>query len=215
MFTGIIEEVGIVSGIKQAAQGAVITVKCSKVLSDVKLGDSIAINGACQTVVRFDRASFDADASQETLNLTNFNDLKISTKVNLERAMPANGRFGGHIVSGHIDSTGIFKKKEAQGIAEIYYFEAPDCVLKYMVYKGSICVNGISLTIASLEDNLFSIAVIPHTVKETNLTELKPDDRVNLESDVLAKYIEKFISKSDNKDRKITEDFLGKHGFLD
>lgn len=214
MFTGLVEEVGTINNIHKANQGAVILINCSKILDDIKLGDSVAVNGACQTVTRILSDGFEVEASQETLDITTFKDYKKGEKVNLERAMPANGRFGGHIVSGHIDGVGTFKNKINQGLADLYYFEAPDEVAKYIVYKGSITINGISLTIASLEDNTFSISVIPHTVQNTNLIYLKPGDKVNLESDVIAKYIEKLIHKTDNVSEKITVDFLQKHGFM-
>lgn len=215
MFTGIVEEIGIIQNIKKVDNGAVITVKASTVLDGVKLGDSISINGACQTVVSFDNSSFIVETAKETLNLTNLNELKSCEKVNLERAMAANSRFGGHIVSGHVEGMGSFLKKTTDGLATIFYFDAPKNIEKYMIYKGSICVNGISLTIASLEKNVFSISVIPQTIKETNLSELKVGDKVNLEPDVIAKYIEKFFVKNDNKKTGITLDYLQQNGFME
>lgn len=214
MFTGLIEEIGIISSISKQMQGAVISVACTKILDDLKPGDSVSVDGACQTVVSLKNNGFDVQAAKETLDLTIFNDYKSGNKVNLERAMPANGRFGGHLVSGHIDGTGIFLKKENQGIADVYYFKAPDEILKYIVYKGSISINGVSLTIASIEANIFSVSIIPTTLNETNLSDLNNGDRVNLESDILAKYIENFINKSDNKTENITMSYLSKHGFL-
>lgn len=214
MFTGLIEEIGIISSVAKQAQGAVISVECAKILDDLKLGDSVAIDGACQTVVKLRSDGFHVEAAKETLDLTTFSAYKIGRKVNLERAMLANGRFGGHFVSGHIDGVGILKRKENQGLADIYYFEAPENVAKYIIYKGSICINGISLTIASLEGNIFSISVIPMTLKETNLPNLNIGDRVNLESDTLAKYVEKFVFAKDNKAENITMNYLEKHGFL-
>lgn len=213
MFTGIIEEIGTIKAISKKDQGAVITVGCSLVLEDLKLGDSVAINGACQTAVKIDSNSFEVDSALETLKLTNLGDLKIGDRVNLERAMLANSRFGGHIVSGHIEGLGTFLKKEQQGLAEIYHFKAPNEIAKYMVHKGSIAINGISLTIASLEKDNFTISVIPHTVKETTLSDLKTGDKVNLEPDIIAKYVEKLLGKSDNTN-KITEDYLKEHGFF-
>jgi len=199
MFTGLIEEIGIISSVAKQSQGAVISVTCAKILDDLKLGDSVAIDGACQTVVKLRPSGFDVEAAKETLDLTTFNDYKSGRKVNLERAMLSNGRFGGHIVSGHIDGVGIFKRKENQGLADVYYFEAHENVAKYIVYKGSICINGVSLTIASIDRNIFSISVIPMTLQETNLPDLKIGDKVNLESDILAKYVEKFVLAKDNK----------------
>ena len=214
MFTGLIEEIGIISSVAKQSQDAVISVTCAKILDDLKLGDSVAIDGACQTVVKLRPNGFDVEAVKETLDLTTFNDYKSGRKVNLERAMLANGRFGGHIVSGHIDGVGIFRRKENQGLADVYYFEASENVAKYIVYKGSICINGVSLTIASVDRNIFSISVIPMTLQETNLPDLKIGDKVNLESDILAKYVEKFVLAKDNKTENITMDYLNEHGFL-
>ena len=212
MFTGIIEEIATVLNVQKQQQGAVLTLGCSKVLDDIKIGDSIAINGACQTVVGFSQNSFRVDVAFETLRLTNLNDLKAGDKVNLERAMPLNGRFGGHIVSGHVDETGVFVKKEPQGLADIYYFEAPASIAKYIIHKGSICINGISLTVAAIQGNIFSVSVIPHTAGETTLKDLKSGDKINLESDILAKYIEKFTGKTANSN-DISVDYLKEHGF--
>jgi len=215
MFTGLIEEVGIISAVAKQSQGAVISVICAKILDDLKLGDSVAIDGACQTVVKLRQNGFDVEAAKETLDLTTFKDYKSGKKVNLERAMAANGRFGGHIVSGHIEGVGIFKRKENQGLADVYYFEVPENIAKYIVYKGSICINGISLTIASIEGNIFSVSVIPTTSQETNLPNLNIGDSVNLESDILAKYVEKFVLAKDNKTENITMNYLQEHGFLE
>jgi riboflavin synthase len=214
MFTGLVEEIGIISAVTKQSLGAVISVACTKILDDLKLGDSVAIDGACQTVTKLRKDGFEIEAAKETLDLTTFESYKSGRKVNLERAMSANGRFGGHIVSGHIDGTGKFLRKENQGLADVYYFEAPENVAKYIVYKGSICINGISLTVASLQDRVFSISVIPTTIKDTTLSELKTGDKINLESDVIAKYIEKFLCKADNKAENITMNYLEEHGFL-
>lgn len=215
MFTGIVEEIGIVKNIQKTVNGAVITVECKKVLEDVKLGDSIAIDGVCQTVISFNSSEFTVEVSPETINITTLGNLTYGKNVNLERAMPLNGRFGGHMVMGHVDGTGTFLKKEKQGISEVYYFQVPLEVSKYLVHKGSVCINGVSLTIASLSENIFTIAVIPHTLDNTNLKTLKPNDSVNLESDVIAKYVEKFLLKADNTSETITLDYLKEHGFTD
>lgn len=215
MFTGIIEETGIIKNIEITSQGAVISVNCAKVLEDLNIGDSVAVNGACQTVTKLETKSFDVEASKETLDLTTFKYFKQGHHVNLERAMPANGRFGGHVVTGHIDGIGEFKEKINQGIADIYYFSAPDNIAKYIVYKGSICIDGISLTVASLQGNVFSISVIPHTVRSTILVSLKSNDKVNLESDIIARYIEKFVCWSDNTGvNNINTNFLEQNGFI-
>ena len=218
MFTGLIEEVGTIRSVEKVAPdngyGAIISITCSKILDGLEIGDSIAINGACQSAVKIDNSGFVVEASGETLNLTILKDFKPGDKVNLERAMKADGRFGGHFVTGHIDGTGEFREKINQGLADLYYFYAPDDVAKYIVYKGSITVNGISLTVASIEGNVFSVSVIPITAKSTNLIDLKPGDKVNLESDMIAKYVEKFVSKSDNSSDNINVSYLEQHGFI-
>ena len=215
MFTGLIEEIGTVAGIKKQDNGAVISIACKKILDDLKEGDSVAIDGACQTVTAIKPAGFEVEASAETLGLTILNNYQTGRHVNLERAMAANSRFGGHIVTGHVENTGVFLKKEKQGLAYNFHFSASEDIMKYVVYKGSICVNGISLTVASVENNNFSAAVIPTTMEETNLNFLKPGDNINLEPDILAKYVEKFALKYDNKTGNINENYLKKHGFMD
>jgi riboflavin synthase len=215
MFTGIVEEIGIIKRIENKAQGAVISVGCKQIFEDLNIGDSVAINGACQTVIKLENGIFDVEASPETLNLTTLKYFKEGAKVNLERAMSANGRFGGHIVSGHIDGVGEFREKQNQGLADMYYFSVPDEVAKYIVYKGSICIDGISLTIASLQDNIFNVSVISHTAQSTILGDLKSGDKVNLESDIIAKYVEKFMPKSDNASgNNISMNYLEEHGFI-
>lgn len=214
MFTGIIEETGIVGSINRLAFGASVFIECKIILDDLKIGDSVSVDGACQTAVKIDNNGFYIDISQETLDVSTLKYFKSGQKVNLERAMKLNGRFGGHVVSGHVDGTGKYVKKINQGMFENYYFSAPGNVSKYLIYKGSVCINGISLTIASLEDNIFSVAVIPQTSSSTNISDLKTGDYVNLESDIFAKYIEKFVSKSDNVTENITVSYLEEHGFL-
>lgn len=212
MFTGLIEETGTIAGIKKQNNGAVITINCAKILEDLQLGDSIAVDGACQTATKITNSGFEVEASEETLGLTTLNTYKQGQLVNLERAMPANGRFGGHIVTGHVEGIGEFLRKENKGLSYNFYFSAPDNIAKYLIYKGSVTINGISLTIASLSGNIFSVAVIPVTLRETNLCALNVGDRVNLEPDILAKYVEKFTQRNSNSN--ITENFLAEHGFM-
>lgn len=197
MFTGIIEEIGIVRIIK----GSTITIGCKKVLENTKIGDSIAVNGCCQTVTAITSDSFSVNVSDETFRITNFKKMKSGDLVNLERALTPSSRMGGHIVQGHIDCT-------AKYLGDMT-FEVPDS--KYIVYKGSITVNGISLTVAKLDGNIFSIAVIPHTLENTNLKYLRTGDSVNIETDILGRYVEKFLSRTDNK---INENFLAENGFM-
>lgn len=213
MFTGIIEEIGIVKGFTKKTHGADIVVECSKVLKDTTTGDSIAINGCCHTVTELDECSFTANVSDETLKISTLGNFKSGDRVNLERALTTSSRMGGHIVQGHIDCRGKFLRFEK--LADFYNmtFEIPHTESKYVVYKGSIAVNGVSLTVADIRDNIFTIAVIPHTYQNTTLNTLKSGDFVNIETDILGRYIEKFLSVNDNNS-KLTEDFLKENGFI-
>lgn len=208
MFTGIIEELGKVLTITSNK----ITIECKLVLEDINLGDSIAINGVCLTVTKISSGSFEADVSPETFKVTCLNDLKSGSKVNLERAMPANGRFGGHIVSGHVDGVGIIESILPNQEFYDVKIKLESKELRYIVKKGSVAVNGISLTVAEIFLNTIRLAIIPHTFEKTNLKELKSGDFVNIETDIMAKYIEKFLSTSDNKS-SIDLDFLQRNGF--
>lgn len=198
MFTGLVEEVGKIRNIS----GSDLTVSCSEILKGTKIGDSISINGCCQTVVSMTNDSFTVNVSDETFGITNFKYLKSGEDVNLERALTPSTRMGGHIVQGHVDCL-------AKYLGDMK-FEVDDC--KYIVYKGSITVNGVSLTVASLADNVFSVAVIPHTLENTNLKNLKKGDLVNIETDILGRYVEKFLSINNNS--KIDEKFLIENGFM-
>ena len=213
MFTGIIEEIGKIKTFNKNSNGAEIEIECSKVLNDTKIGDSISVNGTCQTVVEISNNSFKARISDETLKVTNFNSAKIGQAVNLERALTLSSRLGGHIVSGHIDGVGKFISKEK--ITDFYNlcFEIPSEVDKYIVYKGSITINGISLTVASIKNNIVEVAIIPHTFENTNLCNLKEGDLVNIETDLLGKYVEKILSVNNNK-KDISIDFLMENGFV-
>jgi len=212
MFTGIIEEIGIVKEFIKSGNTALITVECQKVLEKLQIGDSIAIDGVCQTVTKFDKSSFCAQVSSETLSVTTFSKLKRCDRVNLERALSVNGRFGGHIVTGHID--GLAKVKNIQKLSEFYNikFEVDKDLAKYVAKKGSVALNGISLTVADICVNEFSVAIIPHTFENTNLKCLKTVDFVNFEVDILAKYVEKILLTGDNK--AIDADFLRENGFF-
>ena len=213
MFTGIIEEIGKIKTFNKNSNGAEIEIECSKVLNDTKIGDSISVNGTCQTVVEISDNSFKARISDETLKVTNFNSAKIGQAVNLERALTLSSRLGGHIVSGHIDGVGKFISKEK--LTDFYNlcFEIPSEVDKYIVYKGSITINGISLTVASIKNNIVEVAIIPHTFENTNLFNLKEGDLVNIETDLLGKYVEKILSVNNNK-KDISIDFLMENGFV-
>ena len=213
MFTGIIEETGIVKSFVKDSSGATITVEGNVVLQDSKLGDSIAINGVCQTVINLSSHCFSARVSEETLGVTNFSKLKRGDVVNLERALTLNSRLGGHIVLGHVDCTARYLGKEQLKDFYNLSFELEDGHEKYVVHKGSIAVNGISLTIAQICGNVFKVAIIPHTYQSTSLCYLNPGDYVNIETDILGKYVEKFLSVQDNNS-SISMDFLKENGFL-
>jgi len=213
MFTGIIEEIGKIKNLIMSSGRAEITVECSKVLADSKIGDSISVNGVCQTIVNLDKNSFTADVSQETLKVTNFSELKIGDKVNLERALSLKERIGGHFVSGHVDSTAKFISSKKNEDFYDLVFEINDEIKKYIIKKGSIAINGISLTIAQIEDCRIKIAVIPHTYENTSLCDLKQGQKVNIETDIFAKYIEKFLL-NEKMTSVITEDFLKANGFV-
>ncbi len=216
MFTGIVEEMGKIVRVEKGAKSSRLTVSGDKIFSDLKLGDSVATNGVCLTVTSFSKGIFTADVMNETLKRSNLGELRQGSMVNLERAMIANGRFGGHIVSGHIDGTGVITKIEQDDIAVWYTIRADRKIMKYIIEKGSVAIDGISLTIAKVTDNDFSVSLIPHTAKETVLGYKKTGDTVNLENDVVGKYIEHFLSFKEEPETKssgITKEFLLKAGF--
>lgn len=215
MFTGIIEEIGNVRSIQHGQTSSFIEIQAKTVLSDVQLGDSIAVNGVCLTVTHFSSDSFRADIMNETLKRSSLGTLRSGSHVNLERAMAANGRFGGHIVSGHIDGTGTVTNIKKDGIAHWYTISAGNSILRYIVEKGSIAIDGISLTVASLTDTSFRVSIIPHTSEQTILSEKKLGDIVNLENDIVGKYVEKLIRPAEHSPKLdgITMDFLAENGF--
>ncbi len=215
MFTGIIEEVGQIAQINKQGDFAVVTIKASKVLDDVHLGDSIAVNGVCLTVTSFTATQFTADVMSETLKRTSLGELSNGSPVNLERAMAANGRFGGHIVSGHIDGTGRVAEILPANNSTWYRIQAEPKLMRYIIEKGSITIDGISLTVVDTDEDSFRVSIIPHTIKETNLGSKKVGSLVNLENDIVGKYIEQFLMKkeTENPPSKITMDFLKKAGF--
>ena len=208
MFTGIIEELGKIRETKSNK----ITIECVTIAEDAKLGDSIAVNGVCLTIVEILKQGFIADISPETLKVSTLKELKSGDLVNLERAMKADGRFGGHIVSGHVDGTAKFISAEKNNDFIDMKIKLENKEAHYIVKKGSITINGISLTVAEIKENIISLAIIPHTYENTNLKTLKYNDNVNIEVDIIAKYIEKFLSTSNNKSR-ISLEYLQEHGF--
>ncbi len=218
MFTGIIEELGTVQSVVKGTNSAQIRIHAPIIVSDVKLGDSIAVNGVCLTVVAFDSATFTAEAMAETLAKTNLGDLKSGEKVNLERALRLNDRLGGHLVSGHVDGVGTITRQVKEDIAIVTEISYPSHLGKYLVPKGSVAIDGISLTIVQVNGHTFTVALIPHTRGITTLGFKKVGDRVNLEADVISKYLEKLImkEKEEQSDRGggLSLSFLAEQGFI-
>lgn len=215
MFTGIVEEIGIVKSINKGQHSVEITIEAKRVLEETKIGDSIAINGICLTVTHLTPTSFSAHIVHETLNRSSLAKLSKGTPVNLERAMAANGRFGGHIVAGHVDGTGEIISIKKDDTSIWYTMAADENILRYIVEKGSITIDGISLTVATIDKNSFSISAIPHTVSQTVLIYRKVGDTVNLETDIIGKYVEKLMNTqpTQQKESTITKDFLVANGF--
>lgn len=215
MFTGIIEEIGIIQSIKKNNKSSVLSIQGKKIFEDIHIGDSISVNGVCLTVTTFSNKTFTADVMNETLSRSSLGSLKNGSYVNLERAMSSSGRFGGHIVSGHIDGTGRIIKIKRDDNAIWYTIIVEDGLIRYIVEKGSVAIDGISLTIANVNESSFSVSIIPHTSQETTLSHRLVGDIVNIENDVIGKYVEKLINFEKNKkdESNITMDFLINNGF--
>ncbi|MDI3534724.1 MAG: riboflavin synthase [Thermosediminibacterales bacterium] len=216
MFTGLIEEIGTVQTIIKGAKSAKITIKAKKILEDIRIGDSISTNGVCLTVIDYSNDSFTVDGMPETMRKSNLKNLKHGSRVNLERALRLGDRFGGHIVSGHIDGVGRIKKFEEEDNATWVTIEASSDILKYIVNKGSISVDGTSLTVAYVDNKIFKVSIIPLTRNKTTLLTKKIGDEVNLECDIIGKYIERFTalnSNDKNLSNSINIDFLKENGF--
>ncbi len=222
MFTGIIEGLGNIAAIHSSGQGNRVTIEAGFALDQTKIGDSISVSGACLTAVKIEGRRFEIDVSPETLNTTIFGQAKVGDRVNLERAMRFSDRIDGHLVSGHIDGTGIVKQREIQGNAVIVTIEVAESLTRYMIAKGSVAVDGISLTINSCDAGSFSISIIPHTAKLTTIGFKNRGDRVNIETDMIGKYVERFlagVSESGkaqiSKRSTIDQEYLIKTGFID
>ncbi|MDF1612190.1 riboflavin synthase [Stygiobacter electus] len=209
MFTGLIEEVGKVLSILPISNGKTLKISANKIMDDIKLGDSISINGVCLTVKQLKEKDFEVDAVGETINKTTINLLKIGSFVNLERAIKMNQRLGGHLVLGHVNDIAVIRQIRKQGENYLLSIQIPDNLTRYAINEGSIAIDGISLTIAKIIDNILVISVIPYTWQETNLHLRKVGDRLNLEVDVISKYIEKFVNEYKKKD-KISIEILNK-----
>ncbi|MDK2823716.1 MAG: riboflavin synthase [Clostridia bacterium] len=216
MFTGLVEELGTIKAINNGPASSLLKITAKTVLQDVKIGDSIAVNGVCLTVVNFTGGDFEAQVMAETLKKTNLRDLKIGDKVNLERALRMGDRLGGHLVSGHVDGVGQIIEQTKHDIAIVTRIKAPDDVLNYLIPKGSVSVDGISLTVVDVNDRDFTISLIPHTMSITTLGIKKVGDYVNLESDMIGKYVKRFINNESKLDKRkdLSLTFLAENGFL-
>ena len=215
MFTGIIEEIGTVDGVRSGAGSSVLTISGEVIFERLLIGDSVAVNGVCLTVAGLSGKTFTADVMRETLNRSAIGGLKAGGKVNLERAMPADGRFGGHMVAGHIDGVGSITEIRDDGNAVLYRISASEKIMKYVVEKGSVAIDGISLTVTDATVGSFGVSIIPHTAKTTVLSGKSVGDPVNIENDIIGKYVEKLMGCGGAEEPKssITMEFLTKFGY--
>lgn len=217
MFTGIVEEMGAVTAVEKTLAGTRLTILAATVLGDLKIGDSLSVNGTCLTVVTKNERNFVVEISPETLSVTTLGHLTAGAPVNLERAMKLNERIGGHLVAGHVDGVGTIRSRHQEGNAIFFTIEAPDEILRYCIVKGSITVDGISLTINEVSDRGFSVAIIPHTAKVTTLGLKQVGDTVNLESDLIGKYVERLLQERNQLPKSvpvIDKDYLQKHRLI-
>jgi len=217
MFTGIVEELGKVKNIIRGSKSIKLTIECSKILRDAKIGDSISVNGICLTITELGSNAFTADVMPETMRKTNLDKLTSSEKVNLERALKLSDRLGGHIVSGHIDGTGTIIGRIEEDNAIWITIEAPGAVLRYIVMKGSVALDGTSLTVAYADESCFKVSLIPHTADITIMGNKKVGDKINIECDVLGKYVEKLlgVGKQETGTKKgLSLEFLSENGFI-
>lgn len=215
MFTGIVEDLGTIKEMKQVSGQAVeMTIESEKIVEDMQLGDSISVNGICLTATEFDDKQFKVEAMPETIKSTSLKLLDKGLKVNLERAMAAGGRFGGHFVSGHVDGIGTITRKQSVENAIYYDVEIPEHFMDLILHKGSITVDGISLTVFAVDGNSFTISLIPHTAKETVLGDKGVGDIVNIECDMLAKYVKQLLNHSEEKNTGVTKEVLQENGFI-
>ncbi len=213
MFTGIIEEIGKVIKINKNSKSLSLDIEANKVLKDSKLGDSISTNGICLTITKIQKTSFSVDVMYETVNRSTIRNYKLGTTLNLERALLANSRMGGHYVSGHVDGVGKIINIDRIENALVYRIQASNDILDLMIEKGSVAIDGISLTIVNVYVDSFEVSIIPHTLKDTIMRYKGVNDEVNLETDVMGKYIKKFLTGINNK-QKIDEKFLINNGFF-
>ncbi|MDH5667303.1 MAG: riboflavin synthase [Nitrospira sp.] len=217
MFTGIVEEMGAIAGLEKTLVGTRMTILASIVMGDLKIGDSVSVNGVCLTAVTIGERDFAVEVSVETLGVTTLGKLDVGTPVNLERAMKLNERIGGHLVAGHVDGVGIVRSRHQDANTIFFTIEAPSDILRYCVAKGSITVDGISLTINEVSEHGFGIAIIPHTAKVTTLGLKQVNDPVNLESDLIGKYVERLLQERSQLPKStpvIDKDYLQKRGLI-
>ena len=218
MFTGIVEEIGKIVSVKKGAQSLLLTIGGHKIFDDLKIGDSVAVNGVCLTATSIGSHQFTADVMPESISMTTFTNLKVNQPVNLERAMATNGRFGGHIVAGHVDGTGRIVNMKRTDNAIIFTISAPKSIMDYVIYKGSITIDGISLTIMERTESTFSVSIIPHTLSETVLGYASIGTEVNLETDITGRYIRHFMTLDESthtsKSQKSMESLLVENGFM-
>lgn len=215
MFTGLVEEIGTIGGMVKGKQSSCITIHADTVLEDVKLGDSIAVNGICLTVTGFTKDTFSVDAMPETMHMTTLHKLKVHDQVHLERALQVGGRLGGHMMSGHIDGIGTIRSFIKEDNAVRMTVTVPSHLQKYMVHKGSIAMDGVSLTITKVKASSFQVGIIPMTGQVTLLLQKKMGDKVNIECDMMGKYVEKLYEATYEKQVKsLDEDYLRLNGFI-
>ncbi len=216
MFTGLVAELGTVQSLARQGESYHLTVSAAKVMANLKIGDSVAVNGACLTVLRLDGGAFTADVMPETVRLTNIGQLRVGDKVNLERTLRLCDGLDGHIVSGHVEGQGVIAARRPEGIAMVVTISAPPELLKYIIKKGSVAIDGISLTVTQTTDTDFSVSLIPHTAKETTLGFKDVGDKVNLETDIIGKYVERMLSWDKQQDGAalLDKNTLLENGFM-
>ncbi len=210
MFTGIVEEIGSVASIARRGAGAVLEVSTGLPMDEIRTGDSLSVSGACLTVTGKGPRRFSADVSAETLSRTTMRTLRAGSRVNLERAMAVSGRLGGHLVYGHVDGTGTVREIRPVGDSRVFHIDTDPSIMKYLVFKGSVAVDGVSLTVSEVRPGGFEVAIIPLTMDRTTFGGMRPGDMVNVETDIIGKYVLRFL---EGKGSGISEDFLKKHGF--
>ncbi len=215
MFTGIIEEVGQLRNTSQKGQAMILSIQAKRILEDIHLGDSISVNGVCLTVTGFDSSHFTLDVMPETYRKSNLRQLSNGSIVNLERAMIANGRFGGHIVQGHVDGIGKIKQRYTEENAVVFKIEPEDAALyQYMIDQGSIALDGISLTIVKVHESSFTVSMIPHTISQTTWQNKQVGDTVNIECDLLGKYVKRLLQYQDTSTKSLSKEWLAEKGFM-